>query len=651
LTDEGTAVAKWKPSEVRPIQIGSGIPSKEHIMGMLDLAPKLLFYEDINQLCEGMATMVGRLFSASQVVVWMIDPDGKHRPKAAIGCTPEALNEMMSLSHEDDYDAETIKVANRISPLSVFVPAELGRYIGHDAKHLESLSSSAEKSKPRETVDQWHDMDYLKVGILSRDGRPLGSFVISGTTDGKIPSLETVKAMEVFSSICTVATIQIMQRQKKAAIADAAAGHSDRLSQILSFAREVLTIESPEKVFESVLRIMKDLFGFQSGTISLLDEKEDCFRYVALMGYAKDDMEYAKTIHVPPDSHQFFVQPEFMIGRNAYYVPAENLPDQQLIWEIYSPEDFSEIKAKKSTPRPFPGAWHHQDNLLYPIHDKRGRVMGLLCPDNPLDGLIPSLETIEGMGVFTSLVSIALENAKYYSEIIRAKGEIEILNGLLFRDVSKINADIREYLEETMSPDFPPDQRARAIKNAIQMLDSIMDLIQKVRKISSIRSMSSSDLLKLDLVSVLRNQSSRVVAQYSDKKVKESFGNMPSNCYILANDLVGELFGNIIRNAIVHNYSEDPEMIISVEALSDEFSGKTFWDVSISDNGSGIAEERKTAIFDLNSQIINSIGRTGVSLSMVKSIVTLYNGSVWVENRVPSDYRRGSVFHVLLPAA
>jgi signal transduction histidine kinase len=39
----------------------------------------------------------------------------------------------------------------------------------------------------------------------------------------------------------------------------------------------------------------------------------------------------------------------------------------------------------------------------------------------------------------------------------------------------------------------------------------------------------------------------------------------------------------------------------------------------------------------------------GIGLSIVKIIVTSYKGQVWVEDKVPGDYSKGSNFIVQLP--
>lgn len=214
-----------------------------------------------------------------------------------------------------------------------------------------------------------------------------------------------------------------------------------------------------------------------------------------------------------------------------------------------------------------------------------------------------------------------------------------------------MNTGIREYLEESAAIGIPREQRLRSARTALQMLDSVVDLIQKVRRLSAIRSMSAADLLRVDLAAALRSQVKRIVSQYKNRNIKEVYGDIPANCYVLANDLIGELLGNVLINAAVHNYGENPEIEVSIDGLTDEFNNKTYWDVSIADNGPGIPDERKDIIFDITARMEESGGRTGIGLSLVKSIASLYGGSIWVEDRKTSNQGSGSVFHILLPAA
>lgn len=68
------------------------------------------------------------------------------------------------------------------------------------------------------------------------------------------------------------------------------------------------------------------------------------------------------------------------------------------------------------------------------------------------------------------------------------------------------------------------------------------------------------------------------------------------------------------------------------------------------DTGVGIEKNYLDMIFDRFKQVDKSLSRnaegTGIGLSLVKSIVELHGGSIFVE----SEYGKGSKFIVVLPA-
>jgi signal transduction histidine kinase len=88
---------------------------------------------------------------------------------------------------------------------------------------------------------------------------------------------------------------------------------------------------------------------------------------------------------------------------------------------------------------------------------------------------------------------------------------------------------------------------------------------------------------------------------------------------------------------------DKPEGVIKVGCLEEG----DFWKFSVSDNGPGIAEEHFEKIFRLfqTLQAKDQFESTGVGLTLVKKIVELYGGSIWVESKVGE----GSTFFFTLP--
>jgi signal transduction histidine kinase len=102
-----------------------------------------------------------------------------------------------------------------------------------------------------------------------------------------------------------------------------------------------------------------------------------------------------------------------------------------------------------------------------------------------------------------------------------------------------------------------------------------------------------------------------------------------------------QLFQNLIANAI--NYLDKPEGDIRIGCAADG----EMWRFHVADNGPGIERSQFDKIFHLfqTLQPRDRVESTGVGLAIVKKIVELYGGHVWVE----SEPGAGSTFCFTLP--
>lgn len=104
---------------------------------------------------------------------------------------------------------------------------------------------------------------------------------------------------------------------------------------------------------------------------------------------------------------------------------------------------------------------------------------------------------------------------------------------------------------------------------------------------------------------------------------------------------IQQVFQNLLSNAI--KYMDKSEGAIRIACVAE---GRQ-WKFSITDNGPGIEQQHFEKIFQLFQTLAprDRVESTGVGLALVKKIVEMYGGRIWLESTVG----RGSTFFFTLP--
>ena len=99
-----------------------------------------------------------------------------------------------------------------------------------------------------------------------------------------------------------------------------------------------------------------------------------------------------------------------------------------------------------------------------------------------------------------------------------------------------------------------------------------------------------------------------------------------------------QVFQNLISNAV--KFSDKNKGLIEIDVIST--SG--FYLFSIKDNGIGIEKKHHEKIFKIFHSLKASKNSTGIGLSIVKKIINLHEGDIWLE----SEPNKGSIFFFTL---
>jgi len=237
-------------------------------------------------------------------------------------------------------------------------------------------------------------------------------------------------------------------------------------------------------------------------------------------------------------------------------------------------------------------------------------------------------------------VENVFENAYYRTKCIK---------GLFVHDISNLFQIISNSIElcETL---FSEEAKKEVITKYFQMISQ--QLTRGKKLIRNVRSLSDLDEYKMPLEPVEVLSMLRSVVDFTrnnfpkrdiDIKVISEYGSL----YAMVNELLREVFENIIMNSI--NYTKNKVVRIEVKISKIDFHYRDYVKMEFKDNGIGIDDARKLSIFQKVHPKHRRSRGMGIGLSLVAKLIELYEGEIWVENRIKGDSTKGSNFIILIP--
>lgn len=173
------------------------------------------------------------------------------------------------------------------------------------------------------------------------------------------------------------------------------------------------------------------------------------------------------------------------------------------------------------------------------------------------------------------------------------------------------------------------------MKNRVSRMDALIDGILEYSRVGRI----NETRVAVDL-NALVEETVHLLAPPAEVTISVE-GTLPT--VVGERTRLQQVFQNLISNAIKHR--DKPEARIRVASAD---AGNA-WQLSVSDNGPGIEARHHERIFQL-FQVLTPRDQkesTGVGLALVKKIIELYGGRIWLESK-PGE---GSTFFFTLPKA
>ncbi|WP_162354505.1 PAS domain S-box protein [Natrialba swarupiae] len=256
-------------------------------------------------------------------------------------------------------------------------------------------------------------------------------------------------------------------------------------------------------------------------------------------------------------------------------------------------------------------------------------------PGDPFCGSVTAIVSeADGETYFDGVVQDITDRNAYEQALAEQRDRLEILNQVVRHDVRNDMQVVKGRIGILES--HIDEEGMEHLKEVQHATEDVIELTETARDLTETMLQEQEQLQPVRLDRYLESRIDTVRSTYDDAVVRTD-GVLP-DVSVIADDMLEAVFRNLLQNAIVHNDKEIPEVTVSTHV--DEGRVR----VRIADNGPGVPDHRKEAIFGKGEKGLDSPG-TGLGLYLVDTLVDTYGGNVWVEDNDPE----GAVFVVELP--
>ncbi|MFB6149445.1 MAG: PAS domain S-box protein, partial [Halobacteriales archaeon] len=243
----------------------------------------------------------------------------------------------------------------------------------------------------------------------------------------------------------------------------------------------------------------------------------------------------------------------------------------------------------------------------------------------------------EGDSADLVMIRDVTERRGYEERLEETTEELEALNRVVRHDIRN---DMSIILGWAQMLDDHVDETGQAyLQKILASGEHIVELTEIARDyVEALTSEDTVEVTPTPLRSILETEIDLRRESFPEAEFVVT-GEIP-DVEVMANEMLGSVFRNLLNNAVQHNTNDEPVVDITCEVDDDDVV------VRVADNGSGIPDDRKESIFGKGEKDLGSPG-TGIGLYLVQTLVNQYDGSVWVEDNEPD----GAVFTVRLVRA
>lgn len=241
---------------------------------------------------------------------------------------------------------------------------------------------------------------------------------------------------------------------------------------------------------------------------------------------------------------------------------------------------------------------------------------------------------------------LAMEDM-YHKAYIRSK----CFKGLFTHDISNLFHTISNSLELCgilLKDGINREEILEYFKLIEEQINRGKKLVRNIRALSESEE-SEMPLEPINLFENLKSAIQFIQVNFPNRVIDIDFSSNTKRIHVIANELLLDVFENILMNSIVYNKNEIVHIQVSISEVS-EFN-RQFMKLEFSDNGIGIDDAKKKEILQERHKKSENSKGMGLGLSLAAKLINLCEGRMWIEDRVKGNSSKGSKFLILIPKA
>lgn len=291
-----------------------------------------------------------------------------------------------------------------------------------------------------------------------------------------------------------------------------------------------------------------------------------------------------------------------------------------------------------------------RSELALPLR-ARGRVIGAMTIQSNLEAAF-SESDITALQTMTDQVANAIETARLFHDRVNLIKELESKNAELEQFAYTVSHDLKSPLvtmrgflgyltEDAHSGDF--DRFNQDLNRVIAATSTMQALLNDLLKLSKVGRMVDT-AEDVDVGEVTANVLEMLHSNYGQRQVQIVIDDNLPVVRVNRTRMV-EVIQNLLVNAMKFlGEQSSPQIEIGFDGI-DEITRQPI--IFVRDNGIGIEPRYHSQIFGLFNRLNPEMDGTGVGLTLVKRIVEMYGGRIWVQSE---GAKRGTTFYFTLPS-